>query len=230
MPYNVKSEINKSKATVTYKEKAKKPKCLKFWMTPCVWRQGLMVTFWTEHTPKTVVVCTIDWSSTGIKQFVCFTHQHSEMRIDCQVRVTIFPKIFSWLQWKSVSNLNFRRNLDFKKYPENKYEWKFVKVSIKYRKNVLFLKNAGLWKIIPRFCVRQFSSRPARIIPGIWSPRQVRFGFNNNLHGIEKSQRQSIQKGSPGSHQKEHRIYQHLRRDKCQYAKQDKQKASQSMW
>ena len=55
----------------------------------------LMITLWTEQTQKSVVVCTVDWSSIGIKQFLYFTHKDSEKRIDIRCQVTFGFKYIS---------------------------------------------------------------------------------------------------------------------------------------
>ena len=55
----------------------------------------------------------------------------------------------------------------------HKYWWKFVKVPIKLRKFVLFLKKkSGLWKIILGIQARCLFSGPACKIPGTWLPYQ----------------------------------------------------------
>ena len=55
-----------------------------------------MVAFLIERTPKTVAICANDWSSTGINQFLYFTHQHSGKHIDTRCQVTFgFKYIFT---------------------------------------------------------------------------------------------------------------------------------------
>ena len=46
--------------------------------------------FWTEQIQKTVVVCKINRSLIGIKQFLYFTHQYLEKRISVIDAVKLF--------------------------------------------------------------------------------------------------------------------------------------------
>ena len=48
-----------------------------------------MVPFLTKQTQRTIVMCAIDWSLIGMKQFIFAIHQHSEKRIDIHCNVTI---------------------------------------------------------------------------------------------------------------------------------------------
>ena len=54
-----------------------------------------MVTFWIDQFHIAVIVCTFDWSSTGIKQFLHFIHQNSEKRIDIRFQFTVLFKYIS---------------------------------------------------------------------------------------------------------------------------------------
>ena len=48
----------------------------------------LIVPFLTKQTQRTIVMCAIDWSSIGMKQYLYASHQHSEKRIDIHCKVT----------------------------------------------------------------------------------------------------------------------------------------------
>ena len=45
-----------------------------FYFDPLRFVIGIVVSFWAEQTQKAVIVYTIELSSTGIKQFLYFTH------------------------------------------------------------------------------------------------------------------------------------------------------------
>ena len=47
-----------------------------------------MAPFLTKQTQKAIVLCAIDWSLIGLKQFLYAVHQHSEKRIDIHFKVT----------------------------------------------------------------------------------------------------------------------------------------------
>ena len=44
--------------------------------------------FLTKQTQRTIVICAIDWSVIGMKQFLYAIHQHSEKRIDIHGKIT----------------------------------------------------------------------------------------------------------------------------------------------
>ena len=54
-----------------------------------------MVPFLTKQTQRTIVMCAIDWSLIGMKQFLYVVHQHSEKRIDIYCKVTFGFKYIS---------------------------------------------------------------------------------------------------------------------------------------
>ena len=47
-----------------------------------------MVPFLIKQTQKTTVMCAIDWSLMGMKQFLYAIHQHSEKSIDIHCKVS----------------------------------------------------------------------------------------------------------------------------------------------
>ena len=47
-----------------------------------------MVPCLTKQTQRTIVMCTIDWSLIGMKQFLYAIHQHTEKRIDIHCKVS----------------------------------------------------------------------------------------------------------------------------------------------
>ena len=53
-----------------------------------------MVPFLTKQTQRTIVMCAIDWSLIGMKQFLYAIHQHPEKRIDIHCIVTFGFKLF----------------------------------------------------------------------------------------------------------------------------------------
>ena len=60
-----------------------------------------------KQTQRTIVMCAINWSLVGMKQFLYAIHGHSEKRIDIHYKVTFGFK-YIWTYW-----LNFHR---FKKF------------------------------------------------------------------------------------------------------------------
>ena len=47
-----------------------------------------MVSFLTKQTQRTIVMCAVDWSLIGMKQFLYAIHQHSEKHFDSHCKVT----------------------------------------------------------------------------------------------------------------------------------------------
>ena len=75
------------KATVTYEY-------LKVWfLLLALWDRPV----WAEQTETTMSICTYDWFLTAIKQFLHFTHQHSEKRTCIRWQVTFGFKYISML-------------------------------------------------------------------------------------------------------------------------------------